>query len=84
MYVINFHAVFHDFFCQFMTTKIFVKRKPEGYGLVCHRGIKEICTVLGIKNLHAKIEGSTNIQNIIKAFFLGLLSQVGMFYYENH
>ena len=69
------HTVFHDFFCQFGLTKIYVSKKPEGYGLVCHRAIKVICEVLGIKNLHAKIEGSTNVQHITKAFFLGLLQQ---------
>lgn len=69
------HTVFHDFFCAFGKTKIFVSKKPEGYGLVCHRAIATICKVVGIKNLHAKIEGSTNLQNIVKAFFIGLLQQ---------
>ncbi|KAB7498447.1 28S ribosomal protein S5, mitochondrial [Armadillidium nasatum] len=68
-------TVYHDFYCEFMYTKIFVKKKPEGYGLRCHRVIKEICKVLGIKNLNAKVEGSKNTQNITKAFFLGLLNQ---------
>lgn len=52
-----------------------MSKKPEGYGLVCHRAIKTICEVLGIKNLHAKIEGNTNLQYIVKAFFVGLLKQ---------
>lgn len=69
------HTVFHDFFCQFGLTKIFVEKKPEGYGLICHRAIKEICQLVGIKNLHAKVEGATGVQHIVKAFFLGLLAQ---------
>lgn len=69
------HTVFHDFSCAFGKTRIFVQRKPEGYGLVCHRAIKTICNVIGIRNLHAKIEGSTNLQHIVKAMFLGLLQQ---------
>lgn len=69
------HTVFHDFSCAFGQTRIFVQRKPEGYGLVCHRAIKTICNVIGIRNLHAKIEGSTNLQHIVKALFLGLLQQ---------
>ncbi|XP_067617165.1 small ribosomal subunit protein uS5m [Eurosta solidaginis] len=69
------HTVFHDFSCAFGKTKIFVERKPEGYGLICHRAIKTICQVVGIKDLHARIEGSTNLQHIVKAFFLGLLQQ---------
>lgn len=69
------HTVFHDFSCAFGQTRIFVQRKPEGYGLVCHRAIETICNVIGIRNLHAKIEGSTNLQHIVKALFLGLLQQ---------
>lgn len=69
------HGIFHDFFCQFGKTKIFVEKKPEGYGLVCHRAIKTICQVIGIKDLYAKCEGSPNLQHVVKAFFLGLLNQ---------
>lgn len=69
------HTVFHDFFTQFGYTKIYVTKKPEGYGLICHRAIKTICEVIGIKDMHAKIEGSTNVQSVTKAFFLGLLKQ---------
>ncbi|VVC40616.1 Ribosomal protein S5, N-terminal,Ribosomal protein S5 domain 2-type fold,Ribosomal protein S5, C- [Cinara cedri] len=69
------HTVYHDFFTQFCNTKIFVEKRPEGYGLHCHRAIKTICEIIGIKNLYAKVEGSTNLQNLVKAFFLGLLKQ---------
>lgn len=71
----NGHTVFHDFFCQFGLTKIYVSKTPEGSGLICHRAIKTICDVVGIKDLHAKVEGPTNVQHITKAFFLGLLQQ---------
>jgi small subunit ribosomal protein S5 len=71
----NNHTVLHDFFCQFGATKIYVQKKPEGYGLVCHRAIKTICHVLGIKDIYAKVEGSTNVQHVVKAFFIGLLQQ---------
>ncbi|GLV43460.1 mitochondrial ribosomal protein S5 [Carabus blaptoides fortunei] len=73
--IYNGHTVYHDFFTQFGKTKIYVSQKPKGYGLVCHRAIKSICEVIGIKDLHAKIEGSTNLQHIVKAFFLGVLQQ---------
>lgn len=69
------HGIFHDFFCQFGKTKIFVQKKPEGFGLVCHRAIKTICQVVGIKDLYAKCEGAPGVQHVTKAFFLGLLSQ---------
>lgn len=69
------NTVFHDFFTQFGSTKIYVTSQPEGHGLVCHRAIKSICQIIGIKDLHAKIEGSTNVNHIMKAFFLGLIRQ---------
>ncbi|CAG7645674.1 unnamed protein product [Allacma fusca] len=71
----NGHTVMHDFFSQFGQTKIFVYKKHEGYGLVCHRALKTICELVGIKDIYAKVEGSMNMQHLIKAFMLGLLSQ---------
>lgn len=72
----NNHTVYHDFFTQFCNTRIFVEKRPEGYGLKCHRAIKTICEMIGITDLYAKVEGSHNLQNLVKAFFLGLLKQV--------
>ncbi|KAG0718021.1 28S ribosomal protein S5, mitochondrial [Chionoecetes opilio] len=71
----NDHTVLHDFFTQYACTKIYVKKMPQGYGLVCHRALRTICQVVGITDLHAKVEGSCNIQNMTKAFFLGLINQ---------
>ncbi|XP_033339203.2 mitochondrial ribosomal protein S5 [Megalopta genalis] len=71
----NNHTVLYDFYTQFHRTKIFVKQMPEGYGIKAHRIIRVICEAVGIKNIHANIEGSLNPQYIIKAFFIGLLKQ---------
>lgn len=73
--IYNGHTVMHDFFCQFGLTKIYVTKKPPGHGLICHRAIKTICEVVGIKDIHAKVEGATGVQHVCKAFFLGLLQQ---------
>ena len=53
-----------------------MKKMHKGFGLVCHRAIREICKMVGITDIYAKVEGAINIQNITKAFFLGLLNQV--------
>lgn len=42
---------------------------------MCHRAIREMCKLIGIKDIYAKIYGSTNLQHIVKAFMLGLISQ---------
>nr|ABF51220.1 mitochondrial ribosomal protein S5 isoform 2 [Bombyx mori] len=73
--IYNGHTIFHDFFTAFGKTKIFVQKKNEGYGLKCHRAIREICQAIGIKDIRAKLEGSNNLQHIVKAFFIGLLQQ---------
>lgn len=72
---IVFISVLHDFYTQFGSTKIYVFKKPEGFGLVCHRAIKAMCQLIGIKDLYAKVQGSTNLQHIVKAFMLGLIRQ---------
>ncbi|CAL1679187.1 unnamed protein product [Lasius platythorax] len=69
------HTVLHDFFTQFGSTRIFVRKMHEGYGLVCHRVIKACCEAIGIKDMYAKVEGAKNVPHIIKAFFIGLLQQ---------
>ena len=71
----NNHTVLHDFFSQYYATKIFVMRKPEGYGLNCHRVIALLCKLIGIKDIHVKVEGSVMPINITKAFLLGLVRQ---------
>lgn len=42
---------------------------------MCHRAIKAMCQLIGIKDLYAKVQGSTNLQHIVKAFMLGLIRQ---------
>ncbi|XP_034662847.1 LOW QUALITY PROTEIN: 28S ribosomal protein S5, mitochondrial [Drosophila subobscura] len=68
-------TIYHDFFTGFGKTKIYCFKKPEGHGLICHRAIQTICKVIGIKDIYAKIEGSTNLQHIVKAFIIGLMRQ---------
>lgn len=70
------HTVFHDFFTRFAQVRIFVERRPRGHGLQCHRAIREICHRVGIRDIYAQVEGpADSLQNIAKAFLLGLLRQ---------
>eukprot|EP00096_Caligus_rogercresseyi_P002751 TRINITY_DN1502_c0_g4_i1.p1 TRINITY_DN1502_c0_g4~~TRINITY_DN1502_c0_g4_i1.p1 ORF type:complete len:438 (+),score=96.29 TRINITY_DN1502_c0_g4_i1:102-1415(+) len=68
-------TVYHDFFTRYGATKIFVKQKPPGHGIKAHRVIKAICETIGIKDIYVEIEGSRNYQNMVKAFFIGLIRQ---------
>ncbi|XP_064622370.1 small ribosomal subunit protein uS5m-like [Lineus longissimus] len=72
----NGHTVFHNMYTKFFFTAIFINKKQQGYGIKSHRVLKTICDVMGIKDLHCKVEGSTkNVQNMTKAFFNALATQ---------
>lgn len=68
--------VLHNFYSRYRNTKVFAWKQAAGYGLKCHRVIKSICEMIGIKDLGAKVEGSTNTESVIQAFLIGLLRQV--------
>lgn len=65
-----------DFFAQCVRSRLYVRRMPEGTGLSGHRVVISICQMIGIKDLHCKVEGNTrNYLAITKAFFTGLRNQ---------
>lgn len=69
------HTVCHDFFTRFGPVKLYVSKKPKGYGLNCHRVLRSICEVAGIKDIKVEREGSKCVLSMVKAFFLGLQKQ---------
>ena len=50
-------TVYHDFFSQFGSSRLFVQQKPPGYGLSAHRLIIAACELVGIKDIRVTIEG---------------------------
>ena len=48
----------------------------SGHGLQCQRAVAAICELVGIRDLRAKIIGSSNPMNIVQATFEALKSQV--------
>lgn len=72
----NNQTVLHDFYSRFGDTKVFVEKRPPGYGLSAHRCIRSICNVIGITDIKCKVEGSErNYLNLTRAFLLGLINQ---------
>ena len=47
-----------------------------GHGLRCHRSVSAVCQLAGIKDMRAKVTGSNNPLNTVRATFKGLTSQV--------
>ena len=70
------NTIVHDFVSQYRGVRIYAFKKPQGYGVVAHRCIHEICKVVGIDNIYCKVEGPVkNYIDVTKAFMFGLSEQ---------
>ena len=69
------HTIFHNIDTKYCKTRILMEKTVPGYGLQCQRAVAAICNLIGIKDLKAKIVGSTNPLNVVRATFKGLSSQ---------
>ncbi|KAJ7365565.1 28S ribosomal protein S5, mitochondrial [Desmophyllum pertusum] len=70
-----FGLVYHNLVTKYHKTTVNFFRKPRGYGLRCHRAIKEIAMLLGIQDMRCKVQGPTTPLSLVRAAFQGLLSQ---------
>jgi small subunit ribosomal protein S5 len=48
-------------------TKVFMKPASEGTGIIAGGAMRAVFEVLGVKNVLAKIDGSTNPINVVRA-----------------
>ncbi|XP_054154243.1 28S ribosomal protein S5, mitochondrial-like [Oppia nitens] len=73
------NTIYHNFYSKFFATELFVRKMPKGYGIRAHRCVTAICEVLGITDIHCKVEGGNRAQrnylHITRAFFNGLMKQ---------
>jgi len=67
-------TVFHDTEAKFKQTKVLVRAPKEGTGLSCSNTLSLMCEAIGIKDIQAKIHGSTNAHNTVAAFWKALTS----------
>jgi len=56
------------------STKVFMKPASEGTGIIAGGAMRAVFEVLGIKNVLAKITGSTNPVNVVRATLKALSS----------
>ncbi|KAF9374863.1 28S ribosomal protein S5, mitochondrial [Podila verticillata] len=68
-------TIFHDIDHKFHATKIQFRSRPPGFGNRCNHYIHEICSCIGILDISAKVWGSRNPMNVIKATFEALSSK---------
>ncbi|KAF9935024.1 28S ribosomal protein S5, mitochondrial [Linnemannia zychae] len=65
-------TIYHDIDHKFHATKIQFRSRPPGFGNRCNHYIHEICSCIGILDISAKVWGSRNPMNVIKATFEAL------------
>lgn len=69
------HTIYHNVKTKYCQTNIMMWRRVPGSGLKCQRAVSAICNLAGVKDMTAKIIGSTNPLNVVRATFKGLTSQ---------
>lgn len=57
---------------KFGAVKLLMSPAPDGTGIVAGSAVRAIAELAGIPNLMAKIQGSRNPHNVVKATFSGL------------
>jgi ribosomal protein S5 len=54
---------------KFKASTVFLRSRPPGFGIRANRYVLEICRCAGISDVGAKVRGSMNGMNIVKAVF---------------
>jgi small subunit ribosomal protein S5 len=68
---------------KFGASKLLLSPAPDGTGIVAGSAVRAIAELAGIPNLMAKIQGSRNPHNVVKATFSGLRQLTTREEYEN-
>lgn len=69
-------SIIHDFVSQYGQVKVIAIKKPEGFGIVAHRVIRELCRLAGITDIYVKCNGPWwNYDHLYRAFLTGLIQQ---------
>lgn len=62
-------TIFGDMQTKMGSTQIILRPRPVGFGLHCNPNIHQVLKAAGIKDISAKVWGSRNPINVIKALF---------------
>jgi small subunit ribosomal protein S5 len=60
-------TIYHQVNGRHGATRVFMKPASEGTGIIAGGAMRAVCEVLGVKNVLAKIIGSTNPVNVVRA-----------------
>ena len=74
------NTLYHEVTAQYGATRVFMKPALEGTGIIAGGAMRAVFEVLGVKNVLAKIGGSSNPINVVRATFKALSSVVSPSY----
>ena len=69
---LNGTTIPHDIIGKFGTTKVKMMPAPEGKGIIAGGAVRDVVELAGIRDIVAKLYGSNNPVNCVKATFEGL------------
>lgn len=65
--VLNNETLHHEMIGKHGSTRVFMKPASDGTGIIAGGAMRPVFEVLGVKNVLAKISGSTNPINVVRA-----------------
>lgn len=71
---LNSTTIHHEISHNYGASKVFMKPASEGTGIIAGGAMRAVFEVLGIQNILAKIIGSTNPSNVVRATIAALQS----------
>ena len=70
---LNATTLWHEVVGEHGATKVFMKPASEGTGIIAGGAARAVFEVLGVQNVLAKIIGSSNADNVLRATVNGLM-----------
>lgn len=67
-------TIYHTIIAKHGATTVYMQPAKEGTGVIAGGAMRAVFDAIGVKNITAKVHGSTNPYNVVRATLKGLLS----------
>jgi small subunit ribosomal protein S5 len=71
---LNNGTLWHPIATKFGATRVYMQPASDGTGIIAGGGMRAVFEVLGVHNVLAKVSGSSNAINVVRATLKGLLT----------
>ena len=65
-------TIHHNILCKHGATTVYMQPAKDGTGIIAGGAMRAIFDAIGVKNITAKVHGSTNPYNVVRATIKGL------------